>query len=147
MLTDICGICHWRYRKNARIAGILYLHEIHPCRLDESPAVVKPRDIPHPPGVFVVTTKWSLLSLSKEKADTRETELRKRFGVPENFMRRFDNTTGSAWEIIHTVLSSPSLNMKRKDLAKAMKKICVDRPNMWQDAIEMMSNFFAHLFQ
>ncbi|KAF8952487.1 hypothetical protein BDZ97DRAFT_1996661 [Flammula alnicola] len=87
---------------NAKLAGIIYLHEINQARLTKNSPVMKSR----PFGVVFVTTKWSQDQRQQKIQANLERELKTTFNNVT--MIRSDNTLDSAWNIIGTVTSAPA---------------------------------------
>ncbi|KAF9480179.1 hypothetical protein BDN70DRAFT_877925 [Pholiota conissans] len=124
----------------SKIHGILYLHEITQIR--EIGSSVRPKDIPQPPGIFLVTTKWDdEINGSREEKEAREIGLQENLGFKKGSMRRFENTYESAWTILDDVRISPA-TVTQYDLAMKMKKL-VGPENWSSQFIEMLAGFFG----
>ncbi|KAF8959475.1 hypothetical protein BDZ97DRAFT_2042988 [Flammula alnicola] len=98
-------IIDWLEKKsgpNAKLAGIIYLHEINQARLTKNSPVMKS----HPFGVVFVTTKWSQDQRQQKIQANLDRELKTTFNNVT--MIRSENTRDSAWNIIGAVTSAPA---------------------------------------
>jgi hypothetical protein len=116
---DLCSLVQ-RNRPQTKIIGIIFLHGIDQDRLVRDSTMVSPKDIPTPPGVFIVTTKWDAC-MNMDKKDSHECDLQTIF--PSTPIMRFHNTFDSAWQIIAEIQRYPSGDLKQETFREALEAI------------------------
>ncbi|KJA26255.1 hypothetical protein HYPSUDRAFT_52568 [Hypholoma sublateritium FD-334 SS-4] len=142
-------IIEWlRQEPKAKLVGILFLFEITQPRVAKTPGMMNPTHIENPPGVFVVTTKWSDgTDQSHCDADARkEEQLQQIFELQPNAMKRFYNTPDSAWAIINEVWNSSEAS--KITLEKVRELLELIRPHLKEPdkLMRKIGKWFAKLF-
>ncbi|KAF9533613.1 P-loop containing nucleoside triphosphate hydrolase protein [Crepidotus variabilis] len=111
------------YRKNVKLSGIVYLHRITDNRMAGSPhrhlkmfGALCGTDAAK--RVTLVSTMWDKAKTETEEARVamREEELKDKFWSPMlkhgAHVKRFDNTTETAWEIISSIIDQDGLRQR-----------------------------------
>ncbi|KAF8959519.1 hypothetical protein BDZ97DRAFT_1389876 [Flammula alnicola] len=122
---------------DAKIAGVIYLHDISQARVIQCPTVMNANLVSRPPGVLFATTKWSKHRLQQD--ESRERELKDAFAYVQ--LDRFENTVDSAWKLIDAVVSSPGWNVTLLEFQTKLEAI---RPQFKRE--EKRKPKFFHLF-
>jgi len=98
-------IIQWLQQEpKTKLVGILFLFDVAQPRVAINPEMMNPTHISDPPGVCIVTSKWSSQPQSQSQDAQKEQCLQAMFQKMP--MRRFTNTPESAWEIINEVRDS-----------------------------------------
>ncbi|KAF8959528.1 P-loop containing nucleoside triphosphate hydrolase protein [Flammula alnicola] len=118
-LKMIIGWLKKKSQPDAKLTGIIYLHDISQPRVTKSPTVMNASKISRPPGVLFATTKWS--NDQRRLEESRERELETTF--PNVTMDRFENTVDSAWKLIGAIVSSPG-DVTLRELQTQLESIC-----------------------
>lgn len=133
------------FRPKTKLVGILFLFEITQPRAANNRDMMNPTHITTPPGVFVVTTKWSD-STEQSHFVTREEQLRRIFNLQSSAMKRFWNTSESAWGVINEVWDRPeACGVTLENVRELLESI---RPHLKEPdkLMRKIGKWFAKLF-